>query len=42
VRKRSTSTQASSADANQWLTAMIAQGYRSPVDDLRVLLDTDE
>ena len=26
-------------DANQWLTLMIAQGYRSPVDDLGALLD---
>jgi predicted nucleic acid-binding protein len=33
---------ASIEDANQWLALMIAQGYRSPVDDLGVLLDETE
>ncbi|NJO83026.1 MAG: DUF3368 domain-containing protein [Blastochloris sp.] len=27
--------------ANQWLAMMQAQGYHAPIDDLRVLLDTD-
>lgn len=29
----------SGEEANQWLSLMIAQGYHSPVDDLRLLLE---
>ncbi len=30
------------ADANQWLTLMIGEGYRSPVDDLQLVIDAQQ